>query len=315
MTKLTGMLSLIALGSVAQAQVVYEPTQTAETQGIKLTGWGSGSVAEDDTVVFDGGNSLRISSRNFFQGGKIVFTNPIDLTAQYGAKEDLLKLTLNIPDNGTSGSGGRAGGPTGAGGGRPSGGPGSLGAGGEGGGGGGPVAQGSPSQAKPVSKVRMVFTTTDGKHGEAYLDVSTSLKDERGWFTVGIPLQAINGFENTNKKLASMAISLDSVATVYLGQAAILRDSTPVFAEPNVRELNLAFGDEFIFTAAGSAGATPVKFLWDFDAKDGITVDAEGPVVRRKFRKDGNFTITLTAVDIYGLKQPYKTTIQVIVNP
>ena len=339
MTKLTGILGLVALGVIAQAQVVYEPTQSADAQGLKLTGWGSGSVAEDDTMVFDGGNSIRISSRNYFQGGKIMFTKPIDLSSQFGTKENLLKFTLNIPSSASSSTpmsgGGRQGGGR-PGGGRPGGG-GPAGAGVGGGSGqlggpaggpaggqlGGPAGEGgqvpggqtSANQAKPVTKVRVIFTTTDGKHGETYLDVSTSLKDERGWFTVGIPLQAINGLESTNKQLASMSISLDSVATVYVGQAAILRDSTPVFAEPNVRELNLAFGDEFIFTAAGSAGATPVKFTWDFDSTDGINVDAEGPVVKRRFRKDGTFTVTLTAVDIYGLKAPYKTTIQVIVNP
>lgn len=323
MTKLSGLSGLLLLGAIAQAQVVYEPTQSAEDQGLKLSGWGSGSIGQEDDIVFDGGHSIRISSRNFFQGGRIVFSKPIDVSAQFASKENLLKFMLNIPSStGTSPAGG-VGAPMGAGGGRPGGGGGQVG-GDPGRGGAGGVGIGGPegggqtaaaNQTKAASKVRVVFTTTDGKHGETYLDISTSLKDERGWFAVGIPLQAINGLADTNKQIASMAISLDSVATVYLGDAKVIKDGTPVFADPNVRELNLAFGDEFTFTAAGSAGATPVKFLWDFDSADGISIDAEGPFVKRRFRREGTFTVTLTAVDIYGLKQPYTTTIKVIVNP
>jgi hypothetical protein len=327
MTKLSGITGLLLMGVIAQAQAVYEPTQTADDQGLKLTGWGSGTIAQEDDIVYDGGHSIRISSRNFFQGGKIVFTKPIDVSTLFNAKENLLKFMLNIPNSGSTATTGRTGGGLPGGGGRSGvggglpGGPGGGqlgGAGMPGSGEGGAIGgggQASTNQVKPASKVRIVFTTTDGKHGETYLDISTSLKDERGWFAVGIPLQAINGLADTNKQIASMAISLDSVATVYVGDAKVIKDGTPVFADPNVRELNLAFGDEFTFTAAGSAGATPVKFLWDFDSSDGISVDAEGAVVKRRFRRDGTFTVTLTAVDIYGLKQPYSTTIKVTVNP
>ncbi|MBS1710616.1 MAG: PKD domain-containing protein [Armatimonadetes bacterium] len=320
MTKMMGLACLVAFGALAQAQTVYDPTRTAADQGLKLVGWGSGSVAEDDSVAYDGGTSIRISSRNFFQGGKIMLLKPFDMSGLFENKDNLLRFMLNIPNQGSPTTGGSNRGGRGGGGlaGAGTAGGGGGGAGVEGGIGGAPGGAGGPQatdQSKPVSKIRVVFTTTDGKHGEVYLDVSTSLKDERGWFSVGVPLQAINGLANTNKVLASISVSLDSVATVYLGQASIFRDSTPVFADPNVRELNLGYGDEFTFTASGSAGATPVKFLWDFDSSDGISVDAEGPSVKRRFRTAGTFTVTLTAVDIYGLKQPYKTTIQVTVNP
>lgn len=311
-------LGLAAICAAAvNAQTIYEPNKSIGDQGISLVGWGSGSVAQAEELAYEGANSIRISSRNYFQGGKIVFAKPIDLSGSFGVKENLLKLMLNMPG---------AGSPTGAPAGRTGGGGVGLGGGDGDGQGGAPAGLGggqrgggqqsvAPSDMKPASRIRVVFTTTDGKHGETYLDTSTSLKDPKGWFSVGIPLQAINGFDKTNKILASMSISLDSVATVYVGQASVVKDATPVFAQPNVRELNLAFGDEFVFVAAGSAGATPVKFIWDFDSTDGLSADAEGSTVKRRFRKEGKFTVTLTAVDIYGLKQPYRTTISVTVNP
>lgn len=306
------ILTAAAMASiaVANAQAIYEPTKSAEDQGMSLVGWGSGTIAQADEIVYEGGNSIRVSSRNFFQGGKIIFSNPVNLSSQFGQKDNLIKFNLNIPGASsqiTQGGAAR----TGGGGEGSSGASGISGIGGEGEGG----SPRSNQASLPATKVRIVFTTTDGKHGEAYLDITTSLKDENGWMSVGIPLQAISGLDKTNKIIKSMAISTDNTATLYLGGASVFRDSTPVFAEPNVRELNLAFGDEFIFSAAGSAGATPIKFQWDFDSTDGISIDAEGQSVRRKFRRDGTFTVTLTAVDVYGLKEPYRTTILVTVNP
>lgn len=304
-------IAISGLAAFASAQSIYEPTRSAEAQGMSLVGWGSGTIAESDEVVQEGGNSIRISSRNFFQGGKIMFTNPVDLSNAVTQKENLIRFSINIPD-GSASSGGGIGGR-----GREEGGLGGeasgIGAGAGGRTGGGQAA--AATQTIAATKIRVVITTTDGKHAEAYLDLTTSLKDPSGWMNVGIPLVAINGFAASNQQVKSIAISSDSTATIYLGGANVIKDGTPVFAEPNVRELNLAFGDEFTFAAAGSAGATPVKFLWDFDAADGISADAEGQTVKRRFRKDGTFTVTLTAVDIYGLKQPYRTTIQVIVNP
>lgn len=300
------MGSILAMSAFANAQTIYEPTQSAQAQGITLQGWGSGSIAEADEMAYDGSNSIRVSSRNFFQGGKINFSKSVNVASQYSDKGNLLKFTFNVPGatsgGGNAGGGRLGGGMSGAGDGR----------GGDAGAGG--IGQSTPTDIS-LSKIRVIFTTTDGKHGEAYLDVANVLKDERGWFSVAIPLQSIRGLDKTNKMISNISLSGDAVSTMYLGQLEIVRDTTPVFGEPNVRELNLAFGDEVTFSATGYAGATPVKFLWDFDSSDGISVDAEGQVVSRKFRREGTFTVTLTIVDIYGLKTPYKTTISVTVNP
>lgn len=323
----TATLTLaLAVSLPAAAQELYTSTRTTADQSISLKGWGNGRVAEADEVAYEGTSSLRFSSRNFFQGGILQFGNPVNLSAPFADRANLLHFTFNIPGaTGTTLGGGRPGGfPGGPGGGPPAGGPGRQGGGGQGGGGlgelggpggfpGGPGGAQSSNQA-PLEKVRFVITTTDGLKSEAYLDMTTPAIGERGWFSVGIPLQSINGFERTNKIIQSIAISGDAVATYYLGGLKILSDTTPVYAEPNTRDLNLAFGDEITFAAAGSAGATPVKFLWDFDSRDGITADAEGQTVTHRFRTPGEFEVTLTAVDIYGIKQPYSTKIKVVVN-
>lgn len=221
---------------------------------------------------------------------------------------------------------GAGGGGAGAGfrGGQGLGGPGGFGPGGPTGGGRG-LGQGGPGgpggiggAVAPVLKtLRLIVTTTDGKKSEIYAPADTSAAMEEGWKTVAIPLQAITGLDRTNKTIQSIAISGNTTSTFYLGDLRILDDSTPIRGEfnPDVREQNLALGDELTLSATGFGGASILRYTWDFDDRDGIQVDAEGQTVTRRFRKAGTFTVTLTVSDYYGLKPPYTTTMKVTVNP
>lgn len=332
-----------SVGIASAAPDVYVPTRTVKDQGISLKGWGSGTVAETDEVAFEGANSIRVSSRNFFQGGILNFASPIDLAGSSADKENLLLVTLQIPGSGTGGGGmvggpagfgppggaaaglggpaGGLGGPRGGGGlaggggaaaGGPQGGPpgglrGGFGDGGQGGGG----AAGAPS----VNILRIVITTTDGAKAEAFVDLRTTTPDQRGWRKAGVPLAAIAGWDKTNKKVQSVAFSLDTVGTIYVGEVSILKDETPIYAEPTQREFNLALGDQVTLSALGLGGATPLVFRWDFDKQDGVGVDAEGQNITRRFRTPGDFVITLTVVDAYGIKKPFTTEIKITVNP
>ncbi len=323
-----GGAAMMAVGAVA-ADIIYVPTRSLSDQGISLVRWGSGTISETDEAAYEGTTSLRVSSRNFFQGGIMKMAQPVDLSAEAANKDNLLLIALNIPGATASGGGGGAGvsrpGAPGGGGrgggvttGQSTGGGGGAGAA-EGGAptglGGGPQGGGSTGEAQPISKLRLVITTDDGKKSEAYVDVTHASAGERGWMRVGVPLQAINGFGRTSKKITSIAFAPDSVGSFYVGEMRILNDETPVYGEPNIRELNLALGDTFTFSGFGTGGATPLKYTWDFDASNGVTVDAEGQVVTRTFRKPGEYTITMTVQDIYGLKKPHSTTIKVVVNP
>jgi hypothetical protein len=273
-------LSLAALsfvGAWASAADLYTPTRNAKDQGITLKSWGSGTIAETSEAAFDGTQSIRIASRNFFQGGLMNYATPVDLSSEFGDRNNLLRLMVNVP--GFTGS------------------------------------TGASTGAAAIKMLRFVITTSDGKKSEAYVSLVTTTADARGWRGIGIPLQAIRGFGDTNKQVSSIALSADAVGTVYIGEMRTINDATPVYGETGVTELNLAINDEYTFTASGTGGATPLRFTWDFDASDGIDVDADGQSVKRRFRKPGEYTITLTVVDIYGLKQPHTSTVKVTVNP
>lgn len=319
-------LAAVAFAGTLLAQEIYTPTRSAKDQGISLKSWGSGTISETDETAFEGSTSIRVSSRNYFQGGIVTFANPVDLSKQFADKNSLLQFTMHVPDSGKvqggkqggKGGGAAAGGPSGAGGSGLAGSDGGGAAGGAkggGAGGGGEQRTTTLTSERVLETVRVVITTSDGLRSEGFIEVKGKVPDERGWMKCGVPLNAIAGFGRTNKAIQSIAVACDAVSTFYLGQMNVTTDSTPVYGEMNHGNMNLALGDEVTFVGSGYAGASPLKFEWDFDAADGIQADAVGQAVKRKFRKPGEFEVTLTVSDVFGLKAPYTTKIRVTVNP
>ncbi len=313
--------ALAALATSAFAQVIYSPNIALADQKISLKPWGSGTIAETNEMAFSGTTSIRVSSRNFFQGGIMVFENPVDLGALSADKSNLFLITVQSSTAATTfgGPAGGGGGPAAAGAGAGASGGGLAGEGGgvRGGGArtGGAAAAQSVTIDATLTKVRCIATTTDDKKSEVYIDLTSALPNVRGWKAVGVPLMSIPGFDKTNRKVKQIAFSGDTIGTFYVGVLKVLNDSSPLYVEPTVREANLALGDEISITAIGSGGASQLTYTWDFDAKDGVDVDATGMTVKRRFRKPGEYTITLTVNDKFGLKAPYSTTIKVTINP
>jgi len=313
MKKLGWILLGMTAVAGASAQTIYAPTRSIDDQGIKLSGWGSGTISQTDEIKYEGSWSLRVSTRNYFQGGMIMLNNPVDLGTAYGDKNNLLRFSYRVAGSGlTLSSGGSTGGGA-------SGGGGVSGAGAGGGeedrrgGGGGQRNTGPLTSDAQLSTVRVIVTTSDGLKSEAFV----KLTQGNTWKAIAIPLAAINGFDRTNKQVTGIAFSGDATATFYVGDLKVVNDATPIQGEFTPRnDMNLALGDEVTFTANGFAGSSVLKYTWDFDAADGDSqVDAEGQVVKRRFRKPGEYVVTLTISDAYGAKKAVKQTVKVKVNP
>jgi hypothetical protein len=379
--------ALVAPAFGQSVGALYIAGKLIKEQSIELTNWGSGTIAETDEQGLEQNRSLRVSTRNFFQGGVLHYDNPLDESKACADKNNLLRVTFrlagedielllklqnepekdttisapgnefNLPKRGQNGGpgggkGGSTGGP-GAGGGTVNGGKGGKGgqggssgggaAGGAFGGGagspgrpgsgtagggkqGGPGSPGSPGAPGMGNKntmtttlmktMRVIITTTDGKHAEAYLPITSSMIDDRAWREIAIPLQAINGLDQTNHQIKEIALSGDTTQTFYVGEISVVNDQTPISGEVNAQDgLNLALGDTVTLIGRGTGGSSVLKYSWDFDDSDGIQVDSEGQVMKHKFRKAGDFNVTLTISDAYGLKKAYTTTFKVHVNP
>lgn len=318
------MAASCAAYGFGQGTTLYAPVRSIKDQGISVRGWGSGTISETDEMAYEGTYSIRVSTRNFFQGGILSLTNPVDLSQAFADKNNLLRILVRVADQsqtlGGGGGGGRRGGPGaatgGAGvGGGPSGagfGPGFAGGGGRPGGTPGGT---TPNADTTLRNVRLILTTSDGKKSEVYVPVSTSGSGERGWKSIAVPLQAVSGFGDTNKAVKEVAISGDAMTTFYMGDLRTVNDSTPISGDTNYRTMNLALGDEIELVGRGFGGSSILKYSWDFDDKDGIQTDAEGQTIKHKFRKAGTYKITLTISDYFGLKAPYRTTLTATVNP
>ncbi len=107
--------SVVSSSAFAQSAVLYQPARGVKDQGINIKSWGSGTISETDETAYEGTHSIRVSTRNYFQGGLINFSTPIDLSKDFLSKSNLLKLTFKVADSGVvgggSGKGGGLGGP------------------------------------------------------------------------------------------------------------------------------------------------------------------------------------------------------------
>lgn len=324
MKKVAVLLSIAAMGSAFAQTVIYSPSRSIADQSISLKSWGSGSISETDEVAYEGTKSIRVSSRNYFQGGRITMGKSSALSSLYEDKDNLLMLAFRIANSSVRIGGGGAGGRPGS-----EGGPGGL-AGGDGGGreGGGGVGFGAPGGGKSgggggaaasttaapaLKNIRLVITTTDGMKSEVYMAIPAGA--DSGWRQIGIPLQAITGFGKTNKDVKDVTFSGDSLATFYVGEIRVANDSTPITGSLDRSDMNLALGDEVEFNGSAFGGASQLVYNWDFDESDGLQVEATGATIKRRFRKPGKYVVTMTVVDVYGLKKPLVKKATITVNP
>lgn len=298
--------------ALAQTGSIYNG-QPLVNSGGKIASWGGGKIEESKDTSLVGGQSLRVESANMFQGGLIILGAPVDLSSASQNKNTLLTLGLYVMDT-AGASGGASGGgmsPQGSGGG----GRGRMGTAGAGGGqryGGGQGGGDSTSVAKvAMSKVRVVLKTSDGKLSEAILPVSTSGK----WIRTSIPVASIPGFAKTNKMVTEIAVGSDAPAFFYVGEISTAQDSTPIQGYLTTTDLNIGKGTEVVLSGSAEAGSTPLEYVWDFNAADGMQDESIGASIRHKFRTPGTFKVSLTIRDIYGIKQPWTGTINVTVNP
>ena len=381
------MLTFTGTHQGTGGNTLYRAGISLKDQTISLRSWGSGISSETEEDAFEGSTSIRITTKNLFQGGILTWDKPVDLSGSYPDKANLLRITFKSLDvavtggagaggtgkggglrPGTGGGGKGGGGGAGDGGGEPNdggqgnsepydpqggtpqGGPpgGGFGQGGPPGGGfgqggrgqGGPPGGGfGQGQLRPgqtgttaapttLKTMRIIIGTTDGMKSEAFVPAATTTSIDRGWKQAGIPLQAIKGFDKTNKIVKNISFSGDVSTAFYLGDIRVINDRTPIRAETNFKTALCNINNTLTFSAMGTGGSSVLKYSWDFDDADGIQTDAEGSTVKYRFRTasndlrnpstmrpNGEFTITLTVSDAYGLKEPYVTTIKVKVNP
>lgn len=163
-----------------------------------------------------------------------------------------------------------------------------------------------------MKQMRVVIVTTDGKQYEAVVPFEPPITDQEGWFPIGVALGAFKGL-SPDARIKEIRVFGDAYGVFYVGEIRVATDPTPITGDAGEEQI-VAANDLVRLEARASAGITPLKYSWDFDASDGIQEDAVGKVVTTRYRKPGEYTVTLTVTDIFGLKKPFVATTKITVN-
>jgi hypothetical protein len=325
----------------------------AQASGLALAAWGSGSIDEDTSKVYNGSESLRIVTHGLYQGASLVLNRPVDLGPYLGNKYAYLQIALippppntGVANNGPGGGGpgglsgsgpggllggGQFGPPAGAGGqGSGSipgygsyGGKGGQGPGTPGSGGGNTKAKLTFQKNRNLLNLRVVLVTGSGRSLDVLMPLSSAVDDNQ-WKLVSIPVAMIPSIKAGDTLIKEVRVFGDAPATINVGSISVVEDSSPITVDP-ISDKTAQARAEYPYRAVGHAGITPLVYSWDWDASDGIQDETQGRVITHIFRrptlyneatkKEMDTVVTVTVSDLYGIKPPARTSFRVHVTP
>ena len=266
----------LSVGLSAVAQITIYHGSGSETAAMTLSPWGNGTIAETKDVAKDGANSIKVVTRGLYQGGIMSLKTPVDLKPSAADPNFLLDIQVAMAEGSSGGT----------------------------------------SDTSPFPKqLRIVIAFDDGKMTEIYFPVYRSYHTAGRWHGYAVPVCKIPKFADSSGKLSAIGFYADIPATMYVGNIAVVNDSTPLNGEIYSQYTNIGREDEIPFAVSADAGDTQLKFYWDWDDKDGVQKDSEGPFVWHRFRNPGEYTVTLTIEDAFGVKKSFSTTVKITVNP
>jgi hypothetical protein len=282
----------------------------------QLGAWGSGVAAETGDFVYTGGKSIKITTHGRYQGARFILTNPVDLKAAVADPTSYLQFVMIFPDPATTGGSGLGSGSLGSGTGRGGGGLAGA-AGGEGALGGGGAGT-RTIKPRPLANVRLLLIMSDGKRSEMAMEIASARREREEWKSLAIPVGSIPGIKESNGMLKEIQIFGDSPATLYLGEVRVVRDETPIRID-DLNEQTVAKNDTVTFVGSAEGGPSPLKYEWTIrgvaskdptersEVSPTFIVTGEGRTFKHQFRKGGDYEVSLTVSDVFGIKKPSTT--------
>lgn len=301
---LAGCLVLVAPPAGARDVSIYLGEAVSQA-GIQLSSWGSGTARESTSEAFIGSRSIEVVTGSLFSGATITFNQPVEIAdptafSQYDYLELMIKFKTTVP----------------------------LG-----------ISQPTPvptwanvfkplpgdyvgfffddlPQVPRMRNLRVVMLSDTGKSVSHTGVVTPKTIDDEGWVSVALPLAAFGLNQSSGGfKLRQMKISGDYSDTFWIGQIRVIKDDTPIFVSNIEFSMDVVSAyDLVVLKGEAEAGRTSLLYSWDFNADDGIQEDATGQLVEVLYKKAGTYTITLTAKDPDGIKQPVSRTAEIYVE-
>lgn len=321
-----GLARIAQAGQSGSGDTIYRGDPKT-ISGITPRAWGSGVVTEDPSMRISGTSSVKIVTHGLYQGGSLVFGTPVNLNPYVGNKDAYLQFSVAVIANSKTAGGGGSGmmgmmsGPPGAsmGGARGSGrsgggamsmmsGPGGSMGGGRGGAGGAVAAQ----KVRDIENLRVQMINTAGKATEFLLPMEyASTSSTSNWKTLSIPVAA-TGLKAGAAEIKEIRLFGDAPGTMNVGEIRTTVDATPINVD-NMQRQTVGRNERRIYRVKATSGSVPLKVSWDFDASDGIQEEKAGRAVQHVYRKSGDYKVTVTVTDAYGLRAPKTITFPVFV--
>jgi|YelNatPaOPRAMG01_1025707.scaffolds.fasta_scaffold75782_2 hypothetical protein len=332
------ILFLLALGiAFPQELLIYNGQPLSELK-IQAGGWGSGTLSESKDIVYRGVSSLKLISLNYYEGGRLDFSTPLDLSTYLKNPYAFLRFRIFpttspvttpfpgaggfMPGGGALGPEGMFVAPPGAPGGMMGGAPGMPGGapgmpgrapGMPGGAPGMPGGMQFPGGVYPsvyqLKSFRIVLICEDGLLVSENFPFDMQMVMGERFYSVAIPFNTFKG--NGNGKVKRMLIFTNSPQTIYIGQISVIIDDTPIMVVVPSKSIAARVNTYIQFSALAQAGVSSLRYTWDFDDSNGIQEEAIGRVVFHSFTKTGTFNVTVTVSDLAGVKKPVQEKIKV----
>lgn len=326
---IASICSLLFGVALSQELVIFNGQPLSELK-LQAGGWGSGTLAESKDIVYRGTISLKLISMNYYEGGRLDFTTPMDLSSYLKNPNAFLRFRIFPTVSPVSTFPGAAGFMPGAGGmfvappGTPGGMPGGA-AGMPGMPGGAPgmpggmpgMPGGAPGMpgltgaylTYQLKSFRIVLFCEDGLLvSEDFPFQMQTVMGER-WYSVAIPFNTFKG--KASGVVRRMLICSNSPQTIYIGQISVVVDNSPITVAVPSKNVTARVNTLVRFYAIGSGGLSSLRYSWDFDDSNGIQEEAIGQVVYYTFQKAGTFNVTVTVSDLAGVKKPVQEEIKV----
>lgn len=311
---------LVVTGASAQVlveqegQILYSGAPI-EQSGLKVGSWGGGVCKE----ATKNGRVLEITPKGLYQGGRIDFQSPVDISSMLSDRDAYIQIMLQFGTQdkndrlfGGMMMPGMPGGMPGMPGGMP-GMPGMPGMTMPGMGG-----VGTSNGVRPNTRIQIMMTLDSGEMMECQSDLANYKLSEEGQMPVSFPFAAVKaGKQLTGTKLKRLVICADGNQPFSIQEIRTVHDSTPLRADAG-GDKEASKNYKVVFQGYATVGASAARYSWDFDASDGIQEEAVGDLIQHRFRKASDpgqdFVVTLTVSDPFGTKEPVTSTAKVRVN-
>ena len=269
-----------------------EPT---DQRTISVGSWGGGTASEATDFYLVGRESIKVRTSNLYRGARVDLVTPVDVSKAIANPNAYLQFavysTNRVSNNNTNlvdPSKGATPGTYNPGSYVPGGGSGTT----------------TDIGYSPITEIRVILFFEEGALVLDRQRVEPYRQDQAGWSKFSIPVSKFGG-GLSGYHLKRVVFCGNADDSVYLGEIQFVEDSTAIIVGVG-EDYEVWKGTPIGMLAIADGGAATLQYEWDFDAKDGVTVDATGPIGQHTYMDPGDYTVTITVKDVDGIKAPKK---------